>query len=57
MLMQEMETEGITPDELLPRFDGEDCEYCDEGELERRQYKGSPATVCTACDTPQVRFF
>ncbi|WP_375140824.1 HVO_A0556 family zinc finger protein [Salinarchaeum laminariae] len=45
------------PERLLPRFEGQDCKFCDEGELVREQYKGSPAVVCDECDVPQIRFF
>jgi uncharacterized protein (DUF983 family) len=40
---------------LLNHLEGDTCPWCEEGELKRETYKGSPALVCQACETPVVR--
>jgi len=42
------------PERLLPKIEGEDCNYCDTGELARGEHKGRTAVLCTDCGTPQI---
>ncbi|WP_340681183.1 HVO_A0556 family zinc finger protein [Natrinema caseinilyticum] len=42
---------------LLSRLEGEECQYCASGTLERGTYKGNLSMVCSACETPQIQLW
>lgn len=49
-------SDADAPEQLLPRIDGRDCNFCDDGELARGEHRGMPAVVCEDCDVPQITF-
>lgn len=44
-----------TGQQLLVRLEGRACAFCDDGTLERDEYKGNNAVVCDECGTPTVQ--
>lgn len=55
--MAELVARQTETESLLPRVEGETCNYCEDGELALREFKGDPAAVCPECDVPQIRLF
>lgn len=55
--MTDMGGRVARPERLLPRFVGQDCKYCGDGQLVETEYEGNPAVVCPECEVPRISFF
>ncbi|GAA0229600.1 HVO_A0556 family zinc finger protein [Haladaptatus pallidirubidus] len=46
-----------TPPSVIRRLEGEECQWCPDGQLERGTYKGNDAVVCDTCETPTAQLW
>ncbi len=46
-----------TQSSVIGRLEGQDCQWCQDGQLEHGTYKGNDAVVCDSCETPTVQLW
>lgn len=48
---------STTKSSVIRRLEGRQCQWCEDGRLERDTYKGNRAAVCQSCETPAVQIW
>jgi len=48
---------SMTESSVVRRLEGQDCQWCTDGRLERGRYKGNVAVICEDCDTPAAQLW